>query len=46
MRTNFSGERQSLQFRWKNGMNTELKYYLGVVQHKGQSGELSANTVI
>jgi hypothetical protein len=46
MHTNFSRERQSLQFRWKNGMNTELKYHLRVVQHKGQSGVLSENTEI
>jgi hypothetical protein len=43
---NFSRERQRLQFSWQNDINTELKYLLRAVQHKGQSGELSANTVI
>lgn len=46
MRTDFSRERQRLQFRWENDMNTEFKYHLRVLQHKGQSDELSANTVI
>jgi t-SNARE complex subunit (syntaxin) len=43
---NFSRERQRLQCRWKNDMKMKLKDHLGVVQHTGQTGELTANTVI